>query len=680
MVSSSIDSVPLGRTATAARAAIIILALAGTYFVAAKLGLRLAFLNASATAVWPPTGIAIAALLLLGPRAWPGVFLGAFAANITTAGTAATSLGIALGNTLEGLVAASLVMRFAGGVRTFERAPDLFRYALLAAVLSTTISATIGVTSLALAGLVQGSEYGAVWFTWWLGDAAGALIVAPLLVLWARPSASGRWDRARQIEAALVILITVAVGNIVFATDLPMAFATVPILAWTAFRLGPRETAAVTVLLAAVAIWRTLQGTGSFAVGSENTSLLLLQAFMATMALVNLPLATVVAERREVTRLLRESEGRFRELYYHERSTAEILQRSLLPRALPDIPGVEAAARYLPAEPEAVGGDWYDALVLPGGELALAIGDVSGHGAEAAAVMGKLRNTLWAYALEGLDPARILQRLNEAMEPGEMATLLYMVVDLLSWKVRYVSAGHPPALLMGPEGAATYLHGSDLPLGTKLDRRYREQAADLTAGSMLILYTDGLIEHRESSLDAGLGRLEASFREASGAAVEEAMDDVVRKTLEGRAPRDDVAVLLVRIAALEGKRLTLQLPAVPASLGEIRHALRRWLAPKPLAEGDLSALLIATGEAATNTVEHAYGLADATFTVEATDEDGLLTIAVSDTGAWRPPRNVQHRGRGFRVMHGLVDAVDVQTTEHGTSVRLMRHIRAGVRT
>ncbi len=678
MVSSMVSSASQRPTVAPARAVVTILALAGVYFIAAKLGLRLAFLNASASAVWPPTGIAIAALMLLGPRVWPGIFLGAFAANVTTAGTFATSLGIAAGNTLEGIVAASLVARHAGGVRAFERAPNVFRYALLAAVLSTTISATVGVTSLALGGFARWSEYGAVWFTWWLGDAAGALIVAPLLLLWARPSPSGRWDRARLIEAALVGLTTVAVGNVVFAGDLPIGFLTVPVLAWTAFRLGPRETAAGIVLLSIVAIWRTLQGTGPFAVGSENTSLLLLQAFMGTMALLNLPLAAVVAEWREVTRLLRESEARFRELNHHERGTAAILQRSLLPRALPEIPGVEAAARYLPAEPEAVGGDWYDALVRPDGELALAIGDVSGRGAEAAAIMGKLRNSLRAYAPEGLDPARILQRLNEAMEPGEMATLLLMVVNLLAWKGRYVNAGHPPALLVGPEGSAKYLEGSGLPLGTTLNRRYEEQAVDLTAGSTLILYTDGLIEQRDASLEAGLARLEASSHEARGAAAGEAIEEVVLRTLGGRAPRDDIAVLLVRMSELPVHRVALRLPAVPASLGEVRHTLRRWLAPKPLSEGDLSTLLIAVGEAATNAVEHAYGLADAVFSVEATDESGLLTITVSDRGAWRPPRALEHRGRGFQIMRGLVDDVDVQTTERGTSVRLTRNTRAGV--
>ena len=129
-----------------------IVALAITYFISGKFGLSAAFVNASATAVWPPTGIALAALVLWGTRLWPGVFLGAFLVNITTQGSLATTLGIATGNTLEALVAAGLVRRFIAGEKTFERAGRIFRFVVLAALLSTMVSATIGVTSLCLGG------------------------------------------------------------------------------------------------------------------------------------------------------------------------------------------------------------------------------------------------------------------------------------------------------------------------------------------------------------------------------------------------------------------------------------------------------------------------------------------------------------------------------------------------
>src|SRR4029079_3852847 len=158
--------------------------LAVVYFGAAKLGLALAIVNVSATAVWPPTGIALAALLVLGKRVWPGILLGAFLANATTAGSVTTSLAIALGNTLEALIGAHLINRFARGRRVFERTRDIFTFVILAAIMSTAVSATVGVSILCLGGLADWANYGPIWLTWWLGDAVGALVVTAPLVLW----------------------------------------------------------------------------------------------------------------------------------------------------------------------------------------------------------------------------------------------------------------------------------------------------------------------------------------------------------------------------------------------------------------------------------------------------------------------------------------------------------------
>src|SRR5215470_5880505 len=172
------------------------------YFVAGKVGLDFfGLLNPSASAVWPPTGVAIASLLLYGYRAAGAVFVGAFLVNYATAGGVLTSLGIAAGNTLEGAAAAYLVARFARGPAAFERARDLAHYAALAAVLSTALSATIGVAILTIAGLAAPAAFGGVWLTWWLGDATGAILVAPLLVLWFRDR---RLSAARAIETLLL--------------------------------------------------------------------------------------------------------------------------------------------------------------------------------------------------------------------------------------------------------------------------------------------------------------------------------------------------------------------------------------------------------------------------------------------------------------------------------------------
>jgi signal transduction histidine kinase len=286
---------------------LVLAALFSVYVLAGKLGLSLASVHASAAAVWPPTGIALAALLLLGYRAWPAVFAGAFVVNVTTTASSAAALGIAAGNTLEGVAGAYLVNRFAGGVGAFDRAADVFKFAGLAAGLSPIISATTGVVCLALAELAPPADLGRIWLTWWLGGAAGVLIVAPLLVLWARTSPS-ELPRGRPLETAGLFLSTILVGLVVFGPGrvllgfrtTSLTFLSAPPLIWAAFRFKQRETATLMALLSAITIWQTLRGLGPFATADANESLLLLQAFLGTVFLMILPVAAVVDERRRV--------------------------------------------------------------------------------------------------------------------------------------------------------------------------------------------------------------------------------------------------------------------------------------------------------------------------------------------------------------------------------------------
>jgi len=276
------------------------LTLLGTaYFVAGKFGLSLAFVNASASTVWPPTGIALAAFLLLGSRVWPAILGGAFLVNVTTTGSVATSIGIAVGNTLEGRLGADLVRLFANGRGAFDRARDVFKFVVLAGLFATTVSATIGVTSLTLAGYAAWLDYGPIWLTWWLGDAVGALIVGPILILWSA-SSSVAWTRARMLEGAGLLAAMVALGALVFGgtSGDPLTFLCVPPLMWAAFRFGLRETATMIGLLGVLATWATVRGLGPFADGAANESLLLLQAFLGTMAVMSLLIGAVVAERR----------------------------------------------------------------------------------------------------------------------------------------------------------------------------------------------------------------------------------------------------------------------------------------------------------------------------------------------------------------------------------------------
>jgi len=280
----------------------LLAALALAYFLAGKLGLHFAFVHASASAVWPPTGIAMAAVLLFGSRVWPAIFVGAFLVNISTAGSIASSFGIAGGNTLEAVVAAWLVERYAAGVHAFDRAQNIFRFIVLAGLVSTAISATAGTTSLALTGLAEWAAFGPIWLTWWLGDAAGALIVAPFVILWSTSSPGPL--RERPAEAVLLVAVVAASGALVFVhpglARYPLPFLCIPAVIWAAFRFGQREVATSVALLSAIATWATVSGDGPFVMRSDNESLLLLQAFMATIAVLTLPIAALVWERKAI--------------------------------------------------------------------------------------------------------------------------------------------------------------------------------------------------------------------------------------------------------------------------------------------------------------------------------------------------------------------------------------------
>ncbi len=283
--------------------------LVALYFVAGRLGLLLAFVNASATAVWPPTGLAIAALLLFGTTLWPGILIGAFAVNLATSGDALSSVGIAVGNTLEAVLATYLIRRWASGRAVFDRPHDVLRFALFAAVLAPAVSATVGVASLELTGLARWSDVGPIWLTWWLGDAAGALLVAPAVVLWA----TSRFPLAaeRLAEAVVLAIAALTTGVVIFGGvgplsvyRVPVAFLTFPVLVWAAFRFGPRAAATVMLAVSGIAIWGTINGFGPYAVGSPNESLLLLQAFLAVAAVTSLVLGAAVLDRTRTERRL----------------------------------------------------------------------------------------------------------------------------------------------------------------------------------------------------------------------------------------------------------------------------------------------------------------------------------------------------------------------------------------
>jgi GAF domain-containing protein/anti-sigma regulatory factor (Ser/Thr protein kinase) len=366
-------------------------------------------------------------------------------------------------------------------------------------------------------------------------------------------------------------------------------------------------------------------------------------------------------------------------LYEREHAVAETLQRSLLPEKLPDIAGLSMASRYVPGAADVeVGGDWYDVIPLPGGRVGLAMGDVVSRGVRAASVMGQLRNALRAYALDGHKPVQVLERLHallRTLERREMATLVYMVLDPTSLSYTLASAGHPPPLVISPEGRVCLMEdGRGPPLGAVADPGYTDASGVVCPGATLLLYTDGLVERRDMWIDEGIAKL----TQAASAAAELDPAALVERLLGSLVPEgggeDDVALLALELTAVARDRIALTLPAEPHVLTSLRRTLRQWLEGLGANELETYDVLVAVTEAAANAIEHAYGPVDAGFDVEAeAGDEGEVRIVVRDQGRWRPPRG-HNRGRGTLLMQELMDHFEVNTSEEGTVVRMRRRV------
>jgi PAS domain S-box-containing protein len=371
-------------------------------------------------------------------------------------------------------------------------------------------------------------------------------------------------------------------------------------------------------------------------------------------------------------------EERLRVVYEQEHRIAETLQRSLLPERLPTFEGLELAARYLPAGAgTAVGGDWYDALELRDGRVALVVGDVVGHGLRAAATMGQLRNACRAYALTGSGPAEVLGQLNRLLLSGgedAMATLLVLVLRRETGEVAFASAGHPPPLVLEPGGVRFLEGGRSVPVGAADPAAFREAQATVPPEATLLLYTDGLVERRGEPLERRLDALGSAAAAARGS-LDDVCDELVLGALGAREPADDVALLAVRLEQVAESRLELSLPADPYSLAALRRRLGRFLRGAGAGEIETYEITLAVSEAAGNAIEHAYGPADASFYVEIGFEGEQVVASVRDRGRWREPRG-DGRGRGLRIIEGVMDAVQVSADEGGTVVRMRRRLGA----
>jgi serine phosphatase RsbU (regulator of sigma subunit)/FixJ family two-component response regulator/anti-sigma regulatory factor (Ser/Thr protein kinase) len=381
-------------------------------------------------------------------------------------------------------------------------------------------------------------------------------------------------------------------------------------------------------------------------------------------------------------RLAEERAGRARAeaAYERERTIASTLQRDLLPRRLPDAPGVALSAHFSAGgEGTAVGGDWFDAFTLPGGRLGLVIGDVAGRGVAAAARMGQLRSVARAYAVEGHTPAGVVARLNlyhQALRADDMTTLIYAVIEPDHGRLRLVNAGHPPPALVVPGASARLLEGSCPALGIAEICQAPEIVVDFPPGATLALFTDGLVERRHEGIDAGLARLLSALAGAPGD-VDAVRDDVIEACLGPERVDDDVTALFVRAEASLGETIRLTLTPDPDALAAMRRMLRRWLIEMGAAPDEMGSIVMAANEAWQNAIEHGHDFQPVPVNVRFQREDDEVVVTVRDAGGRGQPAGDPDRGRGIALMRGLMDDTKLDLGSHRGGVAVLRR-RIGV--
>jgi signal transduction histidine kinase len=294
---------PSPRTAFTTTDVAWIAGVAVAYFLSAKLGLTLATVGVTVTLVWPPSGVAVAAMLLRGRRVWPGVAIGAFLANATTGAPLSVALFTAVGNPLEAVVAVTLLQRVRDFDRSLVRVRDVLALTLLGAIVPPVLSASIGVAGLLVSGVITPATAATAWFTWWAGDAMGILVGTPLIIAWGtRPLRDVPLSRI--LEAAALVAITVVGGFLVFGGPLsgqvtaPLVYIAFPLLLWAAFSFEQRGAATGSAVISGLAFWWTSRGAGPFARETLGLSLAHLNAFMAVATLTSLVLAAIVHELR----------------------------------------------------------------------------------------------------------------------------------------------------------------------------------------------------------------------------------------------------------------------------------------------------------------------------------------------------------------------------------------------
>ena len=681
-----------------------ILALA--YILAARAG-NLFLLSEAITPVWPAAGVSLAALVFRGERAFWGITLGAvidpWLAQVDW--NWSVSVAVGLGNGFAALLSARVFNRVIGEPSNLLKSSrGVVAFATVCAPLGSVVAASVGVGSLWHGGYLAGEAVLSTWITWWAGDMQGYLGAGVVLLTWLglpRP----KWSRRRFAEACVLSSSLIATSLAVFSTSYPMAYAPIPFLIWASLRFRQHGATAAILILSGITLIQTSRGYGPFVVwqGTElqmNISLILLQAYLAFIALMTYLVTATVLEREATNdRLVAVTSQKQR--MESELRVGHDIQMSMLPLIFPPFPDLKEFSVFATLQPaREVGGDFYDFFFVDDERLCICIGDVSGKGVPAALFMAVTRTLIKSTAKNNPSPASILSHVNDELsednETCMFVTAFLAVLNVRSGEFLYTNAGHNPPYVKRAGGSTERLatrHGTVL--GALGGQVYKEDRLRLSKEDLVLMYTDGVTEamnlQHELFSEHKLAELMASRPLAS---VEEAVNLVVEevKSFEaGTAQADDVTVLAVVFHGLEdshsSKSLDLTIPNRLTEIGRVQDRFNDFATKAAVPKELKRRINLVLDELLNNVISYAYDdELEHEIDVKVSLSVDRLVVTIEDVGipfnpfASEPPDttlSLEEReigGLGTHLVPNLVDEVNYQRRTEKNVVTVVKRL------
>ncbi|XDD43380.1 SpoIIE family protein phosphatase [Leptospira sp. WS60.C2] len=554
------------------------------YFISAQIGFHIAFLNSQVSPVWPPEGVGLASLLLLGPVALPGIYLGATLANFYNNPHFQTAFLIGIGNTVSSYINYRIIKRVTEKADPLYSTKDLLSFLSVGTFPGSFLSALMGVTSLWYWDFLTSTLYWNVFFTWFSGEMLGFLIVAPLLYVWFYPKSKFNLDLSKQIELLLWIIVVYISGSIAFSDEWPLLFLPIPFVIVTSIRFRQFGATLSTVVLSFTAVTLTIEGKGVFARRDDaglsiNDSLIFLDAFLFCISGIAYFLVTATREREraqetslkslQVLNELKEKANEELEQKVLERTAviqeqrieiekqldmAKRIQESLFPQKEISPNGVEIEFKNIPMMK--VGGDLYDIVWKPDKqELGVFICDVSGHGIPAALLSALVKTSLEKWKEDPSDLKENLESIRNQIKPNlreHFVTASLLHLDTVSGLLTFARAGHFPLFIIRKSGALVSLKPMGRIITPIFDILAEEESFQLEEGDLIVMLTDGLTEAREpSSLqmfgEEKLLHLVRDLRNKPLIAIrDEVFQSVIHLSGGIRAIQDDLTLGLIR--------------------------------------------------------------------------------------------------------------------------------------